>query len=66
MYDFKITAKQILYDNLITPCPFCKSDDIWLYENIYYSLFFVMCGDCGAMGPAALEENNAVKSWDIK
>jgi len=45
------------------PCPFCGSRHVGLEGSTCDAKWFVMC-DCGAMGPEADGENEAIRAWN--
>ena len=51
-------------------CPFCLSDDIqtatddYTYGAFRYEYWFACCPDCGARGPMAKTEEEAIRFWN--
>lgn len=54
----------------IAHCPFCQSDDIQTATDYYtYGAYkceyvFACCPDCGARGPMAKTEDEAIRFWN--
>lgn len=54
----------------VVHCPFCLSDDIQTATDYYtYGAFrneywFACCPDCGARGPMATTEDEAISLWN--
>ena len=61
-YDNKITYKQIVYDGTISRCPFCNGVS-WMNQDTYFQYFYVICGNCHAIGPRAEDPGMAATLW---
>lgn len=48
------------------PCPFCGGSDALEVENLGFDIWMwaVVCCECGAQGPRARREDEAVSAWD--
>lgn len=46
------------------PCPFCGSDDPFLERDRDAKAIYVMCGECGGMGPYSGMREKAVTAWN--
>ena len=47
----------------LKPCPFCCSKD-FVFSSSGIDQDFITCLDCGAEGPVATGENDAVVAWN--
>ena len=51
-------------------CPFCLGDEIytakdyWHYGSCHSEYWFAHCSDCGADGPMAKTEDEAIRFWN--
>ncbi|MBZ9759451.1 Lar family restriction alleviation protein [Mesorhizobium sp. CA8] len=45
-------------------CPFCGSRKT--EPTQYHSIFFVVCRDCHADGPAKDSESDAIEAWNTR
>ena len=49
-------------DDKLEPCRFCGSDDV--FTDVTQGSHYGECGQCGAMGPNALTEAEAITAWN--
>ena len=49
--------------NKLNPCPFCKSKEIYSTWKDDFTIV-AQCIDCGASGPYALNEEEAIEAWN--
>src|SRR5688500_3732056 len=50
---------------MILPCPFCKSTDVGYGSNAgQITQIWIMCADCCAEGPIAIDEEAAAQKWN--
>ena len=52
------------------PCPFCGDSDLEIIESVFEDIEegygITMYCDCGAQGPAARTENEAILKWNSR
>lgn len=49
--------------NKLKQCPFCKSKEIYSTRKDDFTIV-AQCIDCGASGPYALNEEEAIEAWN--
>jgi len=50
----------------LKPCPFCGDKDVCLSSHITDICWFVRCIACGAAGPIAPVEDEAIAIWNTR
>lgn len=50
--------------NELKPCPFCGSKDVFAVPTDAFWGHVVSCNNCGASGPMASTEEEAIAGWN--
>ena len=48
----------------LKPCPFCKSEDVYLVSETEIEYNWVYCKNCEAAGPMKETEEEAIEAWN--
>lgn len=54
-----------MQNSKLKPCPFCKSKEIYSTREDDFTIV-AQCIDCGASGPYALNEEEAIEAWNSR